>query len=306
MLNRFNNEIQKFYEIIKKRNAKYPFPIFNTDKENQPGVHWWSFMDINPKNNLFLFYSFGIKGFKLFIVDNDQDIVNELLYNFRKCESKSGQKLELCTMKFCVETWQKMSHKRKDQQTGIAQSFFHLLEQFSKLKKTHCMNILILENQIQDLTRPNCGQFQLYFYKNLFDPDEKSKIISHRTLNKSTLQTIINEIFSTDIKENDAIKCDDANHSTQVSCYSWSNVSQEIGIRGEKSELSDDGEEPWWESFKSQSTQKSTQESSQMKGFSSQSSSQPSSSQVGGSSSQDDNKKDEEEEKNDDEKISFY
>ena len=40
-----------FYEIIKKRNSKYPFAIFNTDKENQPGVHWWSFLDINPKNN---------------------------------------------------------------------------------------------------------------------------------------------------------------------------------------------------------------------------------------------------------------
>ena len=39
-----------FYEIIKRKNAKYHFAIFNTDIENQPGVHWWSFMDINPKN----------------------------------------------------------------------------------------------------------------------------------------------------------------------------------------------------------------------------------------------------------------
>ena len=51
----------------------------------------------------------------------------------------------------------------------------------------------------------NCGQFQLYFYKNLFDPDEKSKILSHGTLNKSTLETIINEILSTDINENEHI-----------------------------------------------------------------------------------------------------
>ena len=98
-----------------------------------------------------------------------------------------------------------MSQKRKDQLTETAQNFFHLLEQFPKLKKTHCMNILILENQIQDLTSPNCGQFQLYFYKSLFDPDEKSKILSHGTLNKSTLETIINEIFSTDIDENEHI-----------------------------------------------------------------------------------------------------
>ena len=153
------------YETIKRRNGKYPFAIFNTDKENEPGVHWWSFIDIHPKNNLFLFDSFGIEGFKLFIVDNDQDIINELLYNYQKFESKSSQKLKLCTMKFCVETWQKMSQKTKDQLTGTAQNFFHLLEQFAKLKKTHCMNILILNNQIEDLVSPNCGQFQLCFYK---------------------------------------------------------------------------------------------------------------------------------------------
>ena len=29
-----------FYEIIKNRNAKYPFAIFNTDKHTQPGKHW--------------------------------------------------------------------------------------------------------------------------------------------------------------------------------------------------------------------------------------------------------------------------
>ena len=194
-----------FYKIIKRRNAKYPFAIFNTDKENEPGVHWWSFMDIHPKNNLFLFDSFGVEGFKLFIVNNDQKIINELLYNFKKCESKSSQKLKLCTMKFCVETWQKMSQKTKDQLTDTAQNFFHLLEQFAKLKETHCMNVLILENSIQDLISPNCGEFQLCFYKDLFDPDETSKILNHQTLNKSTLETIINETFSTDVAENEHI-----------------------------------------------------------------------------------------------------
>ena len=97
-------------------------------------------------------------------------------------------------MKFCVETWQKISQKTKDQLTDTAQNFLHLLEQFAKLKKTHCMNV-----------SSNCTEFQLYFYKNLFDPDEKSKILSHQTLNKSTLETIINEIFSTDVDENEHI-----------------------------------------------------------------------------------------------------
>ena len=38
-----------FYEIIKQKNGKCPFAIFNTDKHNQSGTHWWNFMDIHPK-----------------------------------------------------------------------------------------------------------------------------------------------------------------------------------------------------------------------------------------------------------------
>ena len=60
------------YEIIKRKNVKYPFALFNTDKENEPGVHWWRLLDIDQKNNLFLFDWFGLEGFKLFIVNKDQ------------------------------------------------------------------------------------------------------------------------------------------------------------------------------------------------------------------------------------------
>ena len=84
-------------------------------------------MDIHPKNNLFLFDSFGLEGFKLFIVNNDRQIINQLLYNFKKCESKTNQKLQLRVMKFCVETWQKMSQKTKDQLTDTAQKFFSFI-----------------------------------------------------------------------------------------------------------------------------------------------------------------------------------
>ena len=65
-----------FYDIIKERRAKYPFAIFNTDRENKPGTHWWSFLDIYPKKDLSLFDSFGFSGFKQFIVDNDIDIID--------------------------------------------------------------------------------------------------------------------------------------------------------------------------------------------------------------------------------------
>ena len=103
-----------FYEIIKRRNSKYPFTIFNIDKENEPGKHWWSFMGNHPENNLILFDSLGLEGFKLFVVNKKDQIINDLLFNFKKCESKSNQKLTLGTMNFCVDTWQKVPQKTKN------------------------------------------------------------------------------------------------------------------------------------------------------------------------------------------------
>ena len=191
-----------FYSIIKNRNAKYPFAIFNTAKENEPGKHWWSFLDIQPKNNLVLFDSLGLDGFKIFVVNNQETVINDLLYNFKRCEAQSDKKLTLCSMKFCVNTWQKMSQKTKSQLTETAQNLFHLLKQFAKLKQSRCMNILILENRVQNLLTSDCGPFQLYFYKNLSDPDEQSKIVQHQKLTKNTLETLLNEIFFPDIEEN--------------------------------------------------------------------------------------------------------
>ena len=192
-----------FYSIIKERNAQYPFAIFNTSTENERGEHWWSFLDIRPKNTLFLFDSLGLDGFKVFVVNNQEKVINNLLYNFQKCNNdKLSQKLKLCSMKFCVNSWRQLPQKTKGQLTETAQNFFHLLEQFAKLKQTQCMNIIILENRIQDLLSADCRPFQLYFYKNLFDPFEKSGIVTHKNLTVKTLQTILNEIFTSQPSDN--------------------------------------------------------------------------------------------------------
>ena len=67
------------------------------------------------------------------------------------------------------------------------------------------MNILIVENDLQSLTTSTCGLFQLYFYKNIFEPEEKNKIINHETLNKTTIEAILNEISTTDIEQNEHV-----------------------------------------------------------------------------------------------------
>ena len=86
-----SNSIAKyinFYEIIKEKDTKFPFAIFNTNRENKPGMHWWSFLDIYPKKDLLLFDSFGFTGFKKFIIDNDLGAIDKLLFNLQKFNKK--------------------------------------------------------------------------------------------------------------------------------------------------------------------------------------------------------------------------
>ena len=59
--------------------------------------------------------SLGLDGFKTFIVDNDERIINELLFNFKKCKiSLTDQKITLCEMKFSVSTWENMPIPKKN------------------------------------------------------------------------------------------------------------------------------------------------------------------------------------------------
>ena len=83
-----------------------------------------------------LFDSLGLDGFKIFIVDNDKRIIDELLFNFKKCKINwTDHKITLCEMKFSVSTWENMPHTKKEQLTETAKNFFHLSQQFAKLKK---------------------------------------------------------------------------------------------------------------------------------------------------------------------------
>ena len=47
----------------------------------------------------------------------------------------------------------------------------------------------MVEDRLQDLKTSTCGIFQIYFYKNLFDPKEKRKINRETRLTKKTVET---------------------------------------------------------------------------------------------------------------------
>ena len=80
-----------FKKILKTEKAPYPFIIMNTSRHNKPGVHWWSFLNIDPKNELFLFDSEGFEGFKFFIISDELQIIDKAFYgvdHFNKRKNK--------------------------------------------------------------------------------------------------------------------------------------------------------------------------------------------------------------------------
>ena len=53
-----------FHSMMTETGVHYPFIIMNTDRRDKKGTHWWSFLDLHPKKEIFLFDSFGFEGFK--------------------------------------------------------------------------------------------------------------------------------------------------------------------------------------------------------------------------------------------------
>ena len=119
------------------------------ERNNKPGTHWWSFLDIYPKKGLLLFDSFSFTGFKKFTVDNDSDIIDKMLFNFQKFNKKDS-KMNLVLLTFSIESYQKMKEKSLNNLTNTAKDCFHLLSEFGKLKKQKKeMKIVLLDDQLQ-------------------------------------------------------------------------------------------------------------------------------------------------------------
>lgn len=129
-----NSKYINFYDIIKQKRTRHPFTIFNTDRENKASMHWCSsFFNIYPKKYLLLFDSFGFIAFKQFNVDNNLDIIDKMLFNF-KIFNKKDQKITLVPLTFSIESSNKMKEKYLNELTNTAKDLFHLLSEFAKLK----------------------------------------------------------------------------------------------------------------------------------------------------------------------------
>ena len=61
----------------------------------------------------------------------------------------------------------------------------------------------MIDDCLQDLESDTCGIFQLYFNTNLFLPNYKSKILDSKKLTMKTITTLLNELFTLDVPENE-------------------------------------------------------------------------------------------------------
>ena len=118
--------------------------------------------------------------------------------------NRTDQKITLCKKTFNLRACKELSKEEIDSFSDTARDLFYFVQTFGiKLKLRSFVNIWMAEDRIQDLESSTCGIFQLYFYENLFNPDENSKIQNETKLKKTTVETLLNELFSLDDKENE-------------------------------------------------------------------------------------------------------
>ena len=80
----------------------------------------------------------------------------------------------------------------------------HLINQYGKKHRLRNKFIVHLaDDQLQMIEKDKRGMYQIYFYINLFNPLDKSGILSGKNLNKITIEKLLNETLSTDRKKNE-------------------------------------------------------------------------------------------------------
>ena len=142
------------------KRRKYPFILANTDASSKQGTRWWSILDIEPKTDIFFFDSFRLDSLKHFIIQDDQKIIEKILFGTKKM-TRADNKITLCKMQFNLNAYKNLSKKELDSLSDTATIFFHFIQAFrNKLKLRNFVNIWMVEDRVQDLDSSTCGIFQ--------------------------------------------------------------------------------------------------------------------------------------------------
>ena len=181
--------------MISEKKAKYSFIIANTNSSDKSGSHWWSIMDIEPRADLFISYSFGMNGLKSFIMQDDKKVIEKILLGTEQLTRTDNK----TTLKFCLNACKNQTKNELDHLSNTARNFLYFVQSFGdKLKLRDFVNLWVVEDRIQDLDSVTCSIFQIYFYGNLFNPYKNNKIQNKTKLNQKTIEILLNELFTLD------------------------------------------------------------------------------------------------------------
>ena len=135
----------------------------NTDRSNKKGTRWWSFLDLHPKKEIFLFGSFGVDGFKKILWQDDKKGLNKILYGIKKFEKKKDSKITVITLTFSMEEYKKI--KTVNRLSETTQDILHLINEFGKLHNLkEEVRVHFIDDQPQKTETNTCRVFQLYYF----------------------------------------------------------------------------------------------------------------------------------------------
>ena len=118
-------------------------------------------------------------------------IVDKILIGIEKMD-RSDNKITLCKIKFNLGACKQLSEDEILSLSDTARNFFYFVQAFgNRLKLRSFVNIWMVEDRLQDLESATCDIFQIYFYQNLFNLDENSKIQGETKLNKRNCRNVI-------------------------------------------------------------------------------------------------------------------
>ena len=156
------------------------------------------------KKDFLLFDSFGIKGLKNFIVQNDEKILSKILKG-RENLKENKEEVNLVKINFVKNTYNKSSESEKTALFKPCLDFLHFIESFAEYGKQGIIHLWLLEDPIKDLKTDTCGYFQTYFYENLFFSNSDSVLQSHKRLIYDLIQTFLQQLFSTNTNQNEKV-----------------------------------------------------------------------------------------------------
>ena len=118
---------------------------------------------------------------KNFYCNMIKKILDKILYGIKKFEKKDS-KITVITLTFSMEKYETMKNLNRLSET--MQDIFHLINEFGKKHLKEEVRIHFVDDQLQKTVTNTYGVFQLYFFVDLFNPDENSVIVEDKTLTK--------------------------------------------------------------------------------------------------------------------------